>query len=94
MNGITRQVANAAQEQARSSQGILDSVKTMNRMTQTVADATSEQKAGGEVVVRAMENISSIARQNQQALEQMSNATQNLAHQAEGLERLIATFKV
>jgi methyl-accepting chemotaxis protein len=94
MNALTRQVADAAREQARSSQGILDAVQTMNRMTQTVADATNEQKAGGEVVVRAMENISNIARQNQQALEQMSNATENLAHQAEGLERLIATFKV
>jgi methyl-accepting chemotaxis protein len=94
MNSLTRQVAEAAQEQSRSSQGILEAVETMNRMTQSVADATNEQKAGGEVVVRAMENISSIARQNQQALEQMSNATENLAHQAEGLERLIATFKV
>jgi methyl-accepting chemotaxis protein len=94
MNTITRQVAAAAQEQARNSQGILESVENMNRMTQSVADATSEQKAGGEVVVRAIENISGISRQNQQALEQMSSATQNLAHQAEQPERLIATFKV
>lgn len=94
MNVITRQVADSAQEQARSSQGMLQAVETMNRMTQSVADATGEQKAGGEVVVRAMENISGISRQNQQALEQMAGATQNLAQQAEELERLIATFRV
>ncbi len=94
MSTLTAQMAEAANAQSASSQGIIAAVENMNRMTQLVADATSEQKAGGEVVVRAVENISSISRQNQQALEQMAKATQNLALQAEQLERLIATFRL
>jgi methyl-accepting chemotaxis protein len=66
----------------------------MNRMTQQVSYATAEQKRGGELVVRAMENISEIARDNLSTVEEMSKATANLALQAENLAKLISVFRV
>ena len=65
----------------------------MNRMTQQVSYATAEQKRGGELVVKAMENISEIARDNLATVEEMSKATANLAQQAENLAKLIAVFR-
>ena len=44
-------------------------------MTQQVSYATAEQKRGGELVVKAMENISEIARDNLATVEEMSKAT-------------------
>jgi methyl-accepting chemotaxis protein len=50
-------------------------VENMNRMTQQVSYATAEQKRGGELVVKAMENISEIAQHNLSTVEEMSKAT-------------------
>jgi methyl-accepting chemotaxis protein len=66
----------------------------MNDMTQQVSHATAEQKKGGELVVKAMENISEIARDNLATVQEMSKATANLAQQAENLARLVSVFKV
>jgi len=62
-------------------------------MTQQVSYATAEQKRGGELVVKAVENISDIARSNLGTVEEMSKATANLAQQAENLAKLIAVFR-
>jgi len=45
-------------------------------------------------VVRAVENISDIARSNLSTVEEMSKATANLAQQAENLAKLISVFRV
>jgi methyl-accepting chemotaxis protein len=69
-------------------------VENMNRMTQQVSYATAEQKRGGELVVKAMENISEIARDNLSTVEEMSKATANLARQAENLAKLVSVFRL
>jgi methyl-accepting chemotaxis protein len=66
----------------------------MNRMTQQVSFATAEQKRGGELVVKAMENISEIARGNLATVEAMSRATTGLAEQADSLAKLMAEFRL
>jgi len=63
-------------------------------MTQSVANATSEQKKGGEMVVTAMENISDITRENLSSVEQLSRAAQSLSIQAEELSAMVGTFRV
>jgi PAS domain S-box-containing protein len=88
MQHITKEMAAAAREQANGAKGIMKSVEIMNKMTQQVADATMEQKKGGDMVVKAVEEIAQIAQQNVSATEQLSNATHDLALQAEKLLRL------
>jgi methyl-accepting chemotaxis protein len=63
-------------------------------MTQQVANATGEQKKGGEMVVVAMENISDITRENLSAVEQLSRSAQSLSQQADDLSNLVSQFKV
>jgi methyl-accepting chemotaxis protein len=59
-----------------------------------VANATAEQKKGGEMVVVAMENISDITRENLSSVEQLSRAAQSLSQQAEELSAMVGTFRV
>jgi len=63
-------------------------------MTQSVANATSEQKKGGEMVVQAVENISDLTRENLSSVEQLSRAAQSLSQQAADLAGMVAAFKV
>jgi methyl-accepting chemotaxis protein len=65
----------------------------MNHKTQQVFHATADQKRGGEVVVKAMQNILEIANDNLATIEETSKATANLAQQAEELAALIAVFR-
>ena len=64
----------------------------MNRMTQQVAHATFEQKKGGDMVVKAVEQIAQVAGQNLSATEQLSKATLSLAKEAERMQGLAARF--
>jgi methyl-accepting chemotaxis protein len=66
----------------------------MNAMTQAVANATSEQKKGGDMVVTAMENISDVTRENLTSVEQLAKSAQGLSLQAIDLAGLVAQFKV
>jgi methyl-accepting chemotaxis protein len=66
----------------------------MNVMTQQVYHATAEQKKGGELVVKAMENISELARDNLATVAQRSKATVNLAQQADRLAKLVSVFQL
>ncbi|MBK8596202.1 MAG: methyl-accepting chemotaxis protein [Holophagales bacterium] len=94
ISDVSRQVSTAAQEQAASSQQILKAVAAMNSMTQQVADATVEQKKGGDMVVRAMETIASVARANLSAVEELTRASADLAHEAESLRQQLEAFRV
>jgi len=66
----------------------------MNSMTQQVANATTEQKAGGAMVVRAVENISDLTRENLTSVEQLSKSAENLSAQAVELAAMVEKFRV
>ncbi len=93
MNRIMQEVSQAAKEQASGSKQIIGSVESMNRMTQQVTVATSEQKRGGDLVVKSTENISSIARENLNAVEQMTKSSEELVGIAKTLLDGVANFK-
>ncbi len=57
-----------------------------------VADASREQKQGGDLVVKAVERIAQIAQQNLAAAEQLSANTQNLNQEAERLLNVAKLF--
>jgi len=94
MQQVTQQLATAAREQAQSARQIMTTTTLMNQMTQQVADATAEQMVGGDQVVKAVDQIAQVAQQFLTATEQLSNATQSLAGEAERLKGLSAVFKL
>jgi methyl-accepting chemotaxis protein len=63
-------------------------------MTQQVAEATSEQKRGGDLVVKSVENIAQVAQQHLSSTEELSTTTLNLAKEADRLQRMAEVFNV
>ena len=56
--------------------------------------ATSEQKRGGDQVVKAVENIASISGQNKETASQLVDITDNLNKQAEELNKVTNSFQM
>jgi methyl-accepting chemotaxis protein len=69
-------------------------VESMNRMTQQVTIATSEQKRGGDLVVKSTENISTISKDNLAAVEQMSAASDGMVETSVTLLQGVESFKL
>ena len=63
-------------------------------MTQQVADGTDEQKQGGDMVVKAIERIATVAQQNLSQGEQLAVTTKTLVKEAEELQLVSAAFQV
>jgi methyl-accepting chemotaxis protein len=65
----------------------------MNRLTHQMSEAVAEQKRGGDMVVKAIESIASVSRQNLVAVEQISGAARGLASESEKLRGQVETFR-
>ena len=65
----------------------------MNRLTHQMSEAVAEQKRGGDMIVKAIESIASVSRQNLVAVEQMSGAAQGLAGESDSLRERVETFR-
>ena len=70
-------------ENAAGAQEISAAAQKMNQLTHQMSEAVTEQKRGGEMVVKAVEAIAVVSRQNLVAVEQMSGAAKNLAGESE-----------
>ena len=91
---ITKELAVAARQQAEGVQSILEAGENMNQMTQQVANATDEQKRGGDLVVKAVEEIATVARQNLASSEQLTVTTSSLVTEAESLRSMAEHFEL
>ncbi|MFP3940569.1 MAG: methyl-accepting chemotaxis protein [Thermoanaerobaculia bacterium] len=94
MAEMTRRLTASARAQSERAREIMASAETMNRMTRQVAEANAEQKRGGDMVVHAIERIAQIAQQHSGSAEQLSEATRDLAVEAERLKRAVELFRV
>lgn len=92
LNQMTDQVKKATAEQAQVAQGMVKIVEEMRVQAQSVAQATQEQKRGGELVVTAIENITAIAGENLQIMQNLTRISTELSEQAEKLFNLIARY--
>jgi methyl-accepting chemotaxis protein len=66
----------------------------MNSVTRQMSDAIAEQGTSGEMVVRAVESIAAVAREQLAGAEQMSQAAKNLAQESEALRKHVEAFRV
>jgi methyl-accepting chemotaxis protein len=94
MSGLAQQIAQTARENAGSAAEIVTASRHMRALTNSMLDATMEQKRGGETVVKSTESISEVARQNLQVVEQLNLAAKELAAEAESLRQRMETFTV
>ena len=66
----------------------------MNQLTHQMSEAVAEQRRGGEMVVKAVEAIAVVSRQNLVAVEQMNGAAKSLAGESDALRQRVALFQV
>ena len=85
MATLARHIAGAISENAAGAQEINAAAQKMNQLTHQMSEAVAEQKRGGEMVVKAVEAIAVVSRQNLVAVEQMTGAAKNLAGESDAL---------
>jgi len=82
-------------DQAGSS---LSEIVNMSRnvmdMIERIATAAEQQSSASEQIVHNVENISSVARETASGAQQSASAAEELNRQAEGLQQMVARFKV
>jgi len=94
MSTLTRQIAGSIKENALGAAEINQAAQKMNQLTHQMSEAVIEQKRGGEMVVKAVEAIAVVSRQNLVAVEQMNGAAKNLAGESDALRQRVALFQV
>jgi len=93
MANLTRQIATSVKENAAGAREITAAAQKMNKLTHQMSEGVAEQKRGGDMVVKAVESIALVSRQNLVAVEQMGAASRNLAGESEALRERVETFK-
>jgi len=94
MEALARQIAGAVRENACGAQEISVAAQKMNHLTHQMSEAVGEQKRGGEMVVKAVEAIALVSRQNLAAVEQMNAAAKNLAGESDSLRTQVEQFTI
>ena len=94
MSALTRQIAGAVKENAVGAREISHAAEKMNHLTHQMSESVLEQKRGGEQIVKSVESIAMISRQNLVAVEQMSAAAKALAGESDGLQQRVQAFQV
>ena len=93
MSNLTRQIAASVKENASGAREITNAAQKMNKLTHQMSEGVAEQKRGGDMIVKAVESIALVSRQNLVATEQMSAASRSLAGESEALRQRVETFK-
>lgn len=72
IRGLSGLLTESAGGQATGVRSAIEAVERISERTRQVADATVQVRAGGEQVLKAIENISVVARQNQDAVHRVA----------------------
>ena len=94
MATLARHIAGSISENAAGAQEISAAAQKMNQLTHQMSEAVTEQRRGGEMVVKAVEAIAVVSRQNLVAVEQMTGAAKSLAGESDALRQRVAVFQV
>jgi methyl-accepting chemotaxis protein len=94
MKNIVHEVGIAIKEQVGGTKQIVQAVEIMHKMTQGVANATSEQKLGGESIVKAMEGVTQISAENMKMAKDMVGLSEDTLFQIENLQYSVSTFRI
>ena len=84
---LADKAGNSLTEIVAMSQRVMD-------MIQQIATATGEQSGAAEQISKNVENVSSIARGSADGAQQSAAAAEQLNRQAEGMQRMVAQFKL
>ncbi|MBU8933725.1 MAG: CZB domain-containing protein [candidate division Zixibacteria bacterium] len=84
---LADKAGNSLTEIVNMSQSVMDQIQQM-------ATASEEQSSAAEQISKNIENVASIARESATGAEQSATAAEELNRQAEGMQQMVARFKV
>jgi methyl-accepting chemotaxis protein len=73
---------------------IVSMSQSVQDMIAQIATATEQQSSAAEQISKNVENVSSIARESASGAEQSAAAAEELNQQAEGMQKMVARFKI
>jgi methyl-accepting chemotaxis protein len=94
MTDLAQRIAAAARDNAADASEITRAASQMHDLTAQMVDATVEQKQGGDLIVKAVDQIAMVSRQHLSAVEQMTSAARNLARESEALKQEVEQFRL
>jgi methyl-accepting chemotaxis protein len=94
MREITRFVKTSTEEQARAGRVITESVEQMNIKISMATRAAEEVRAGSDLIVKAIERIKEIAKNNVEMATGLNSAMDVMSDQAGVLNKEIEKFKL
>jgi methyl-accepting chemotaxis protein len=94
MREITRFVKTSTEQQVRAGKEITESVEQMNVKIGMATRATEEVQAGSDLIVKAIERIKEIAKNNVEMAAGLESATDVMSKQAGVLNKEIEKFKL
>jgi len=83
-----------AMQTSESLQGVFDSISKTSELVELIAVASSEQATGASVINEGVADIDSVTQQNRDAAQGSAAAAEQLSHQAQQLQTMLARFKL
>ncbi|RJP57026.1 MAG: methyl-accepting chemotaxis protein [Candidatus Auribacter fodinae] len=91
---ITDGIVNAMEEQSRGTEEIAEAMNNLTRIAEEINVAMTEQTTSTGEIMKSIEHISSISETNSQGAKNSVGVTKELAQKTQGLESIIAQFKI
>ncbi|MCI0672630.1 MAG: methyl-accepting chemotaxis protein, partial [Myxococcaceae bacterium] len=94
LHKLAARLAQSAAAQATSSAEVVQAMERMSQKTRHVADATIQVRSGGDQMVKAVEDIAVVARENAAGVERVSDAMRGLSDKVMELREQSQGFRV
>ena len=94
MREIATQVQKATKEQAIGSRQITQAIENVSQITAYINTSQGEQAKSADQVLQAMHRISTVAEQNSEAVNKVSQAVENLSLLANELRAMVGKFQL
>ena len=92
-SGQMAEIAQAAEEQARSSQSIRDAMVQVADLVEQFAKASQEQAQGSELIIAAVERMKDLSSQVRSSIQEQSKAGVLIARSTENITSMIQQIK-
>jgi methyl-accepting chemotaxis protein len=87
-------LTDSMKQQVAAITDLAQALSSVNEMSQSISAATEEQTTNSRQVSKAVENVNDVTQAAASAAEEMSSSTEQLSGMAQGLQTLVAQFKV
>jgi len=94
INGLSSGSVAIAERAGERLAALVPSIQRTAELVQEITAASREQDAGAEQISRSIQQLDGVIQQNASAAEELAATTEELTSQADGLQRMVAFFRV